>query len=63
MTEMTEYCNKCEHAQLRADPDPDDWFCDDDVKWHCKQADKLIECACRPYQKVKQPEWCPLIKE
>ena len=59
---MDEYCNKCEHAQSRADPDPYDWFCDDDVKWHCQKTNKVIESGCRPYQEVKQPEWCPLLK-
>lgn len=66
-------CAICAHALVCPDPDPDDWFCDDDVKVICtavkKNADgdlvssNVITCACRPYNTVREtsyvPEWCP----
>lgn len=58
-------CTKCPHHEVRSDPDPDDWFCDDDVKVVCKLAGKEITVACRPYNIVKEslvPAWCPLVK-
>jgi hypothetical protein len=28
-------CTECEHHKVEADPDPYDWFCDDDVYVVC----------------------------
>lgn len=57
-------CVDCEFHQVLKDPDPDDWFCDDDVKVLCKKAgDRVITSACRPHHirdECKTPEWCPL---
>lgn len=65
-------CATCAHAQVFADPDPDDWFCDDDVKVLCMavkhssitgEQKNVITCACRPYMVAKEcsyiPSWCP----
>lgn len=30
-------CMDCPHHLVRPDPDPDDWFCDDDEKVVCTQ--------------------------
>ena len=60
-------CTKCAFHEIQADPDPLDWFCDDDVKVVCtktKRVDNSITIACRPYNVVKEskrPNWCPLI--
>ena len=58
------HCTSCEHHQVRPDPDPDDWFCDDDVKVVCRAAaNKVVTSACRPYnveRESKRPTWCPL---
>ncbi len=56
-------CMDCPFHQVEMDPDPDDWFCDDDVKVVCKKANKNITVACRPYNTRREcdiPNWCPL---
>jgi hypothetical protein len=69
MTKRTyDNCTKCPHHEVRPDPDPSDWFCDDDVKVVCtltKRQDNTITVACRPYNVKKEsepPKWCPLKK-
>ena len=47
--------------RIYPDPDPNDWFNDDDEKALCKESkNKLIEGMLRPYEKVCIPDWCPL---
>lgn len=62
-------CMDCPHHLVQPDPDPNDWFCDDDEKVVCTQVqtkdgtNRVITCACRPYQKravCEIPDWCPL---
>lgn len=56
-------CLDCPHSEIQADPDPNDWFCDDDQKVVCKKARKNITIAARPYQLRREcevPKWCPL---
>jgi hypothetical protein len=56
-------CMDCPHHQVEMDPDPYDWFCDDDERVYCKKANKNVTVACRPYNKRKEceiPDWCPL---
>lgn len=58
-------CIDCPFHKVESDPDPDDWFCDDDVKVVCTKAKKDITVACRPYNTRKEsstPKWCPLLK-
>lgn len=60
--ETKKNCMDCPYHEVLPDPDPDDWFCDDDEKVNCKKANKYITVACRPYQKREecgQPDWCP----
>lgn len=57
-------CMDCPYSVVCPDPDPDDWFCDDDKKVLCMCDDKtrVITCACRPYNLRKEceiPSWCP----
>ena len=59
-------CIDCPHHRVEADPDPNDWFCSDDIKVVCSLSNKNITVACRPYQKRRVsdiPDWCPLIKQ
>lgn len=45
------------------DPDPYDWFCDDDVKVVCALNRKEITVGCRPHhirEECKAPKWCPI---
>jgi hypothetical protein len=62
MTSEINNCIDCKHHTILPDPDPDDWFCDDDVKVICDLSDgKQITCACRPYHvrdECSRPEWC-----
>ena len=57
-------CMDCAHHEVLSDPDPNDWFCDDDKKVICKNKNnKIITNACRPYNLRKEcdtPKWCPL---
>ena len=56
-------CLDCVHAVQAMDPDPFDWFCDDDMKVTCSIAKKTITIGCRPYnlrRESKAPNWCPL---
>jgi len=55
-------CIDCTSHQVLPDPDPFDWFCDDDVKVVCNINKKQITYACRPYNIRKEcdiPNWCP----
>lgn len=59
-------CTHCPCHKVMSDPDPDDWFCDDDVKVRCTKAHLDITVACRPYNIRKEctvPSWCPLLKQ
>ena len=58
-------CIDCPFHKVLMDPDPDDWFCYDDVKVVCTKAEprKEITVACKPYNIRKEsavPKWCPL---
>lgn len=56
-------CMDCPFHDVRPDPDPHDWFCDDDEKVYCTKANRNITVACRPYNKRKEsevPDWCPI---
>jgi hypothetical protein len=55
-------CMDCLSHQVFLDPDPNDWFCDDDVKVICSVNNRQITGACRPYNTRKEcdiPTWCP----
>lgn len=59
-----ENCMDCPDSVVLPDPDPNDWFCDDDKKVVCNlnKAEKCITRACRPYNLRKEcdiPTWCP----
>lgn len=74
VTLPTTNCMDCPHHEVLSDPDPHDWFCDDDVKVKCLrsttldhggfyQRDPYVTVACRPYNMRKEcdvPSWCPL---
>ena len=66
MSEKYTNCIDCPFHDVLSDPDPDDWFCDDDVKVYCRKAERNVTVACRPYNTRKEsavPTWCPLDKE
>lgn len=57
-------CIDCPQHEVRPDPDPLDWFCDDDVKVVCMLTGKNCTVACRPYMTRREttplPGFCPL---
>lgn len=61
-------CTQCEHHLILPDPDPNDWFNDDDIAVKCTKAstpskDRYVTRSCRPYNLIKEcvtPTWCPL---
>ena len=54
-------CRECPHCRIVPNPDPSDWFNDDDEKAFCREAGhKLIENMLRPYERIIIPDWCPL---
>jgi len=66
-----ESCIDCPSHEVLPDPDPHDWFCDDDVMVVCNHEldeylpnSKKVTVACRPYNIRKEtsptPDWCPL---
>lgn len=64
--EKIDNCLDCNAHVVLPDPDPNDWFCDDDIKVKikvtCTLNDKNITVACRPYNRSKEcdiPDWCP----
>lgn len=59
-------CIDCPFHEVFNDPDPDDWFCDDDMGVKCKKAQRNVTTACRPHhlrEESKTPDWCPLLAE
>lgn len=56
-------CTECPGHEIQSDPDPDDWFCSDDVKVQCKHTGKYITVSCRPTSIIREctptPDWCP----
>ena len=64
ITEIITNCMDCKFHIVLPDPDPNDWFCDDDVKVYCGKAERNITVACRPHHKREEceiPNWCPLL--
>jgi hypothetical protein len=55
-------CVECASHKVELDPDPFDWFCDDDVKVVCTTKNKVVTAGCRPYNIKRDaivPKWCP----
>ena len=49
-------CIDCPHHEVVPDPDPNDWFEDDDVAVQCNLTPdrKKITSGCRPYNRRKE---------
>ena len=62
-----ESCIDCPRHSVEPDPDPNDWFCDDDVKVVCTACKRNATVMCRPYQTREEttppPSWCPYRRE
>lgn len=69
---MSKSCMDCADHEVVADPDPDDWFCDDDCAVICKAAReeptkgskyaadsssfRRVTVSCRPYNLRKETQ-------
>ncbi len=63
--EIFSNCMDCPMHLVEPDPDPNDWFNDDDELVLCKEVNRNVTIACRPYHKraeCKVPDWCPRLK-
>lgn len=60
-----EKCSQCPHSRILPDPDPYDWFNDDDVKLFCEKLKRNVGLALRPYEvnDIDIPKDCPLNKK
>lgn len=67
-----ENCLDCAFHKVQRDPDPYDWFCDDDEKTICTKTStgdgeyRTITSGNRPYQTRREslrPRRCPLLKK
>lgn len=57
-------CEGCPDCEKRITPDPDDWFCDDEVTVVCKAVSGgyVMAKQIRPYlvhERCPVPQWCP----
>lgn len=48
-----EKCTQCPHCTILPDPDPYDWFCDDDVKLFCEKLKRTVAAALDPTKVTK----------
>ncbi|MCQ2749075.1 MAG: hypothetical protein MJ246_03585 [Clostridia bacterium] len=59
-------CSACPCCRILPDPDPYDWFCDDDVKIYCEKLEKVIARSLRPNEAYKfeaSKKVCPKVNE
>ena len=57
------YCNNCKFLRLLPDPDPFDWFSDNDEQAICIRVNALITEGFEPSEvpKIYRPLYCPLL--
>ena len=59
-------CVDCPEHETRMTPDPDDWFCDDDITVSCRAAGgRKIAEGIRPQferEYCMRPQWCPKMR-
>lgn len=68
---MSKKCTSCKYHEIIPDPDPYDWFCDDDCAIRClkstktpqvtsggsyKMTEPMITAGCRPYNTIKEAD-------
>ncbi len=57
-----EYCDQCSDFRLLPDPDPYDWFRDNDMKAVCLKVNGVIAGALErasEYTNIRKPLYCP----
>lgn len=56
-------CVDCPEHETLFSPDPDDWFCDDDITVSCRAAGgrKIAEGVRPQFEReyCTRPQWCP----
>ena len=57
------FCDSCTHLIFLPDPDPDDWFRDDDKKAVCAEMKALIAGSLEfnELTNIRKPLWCPML--
>jgi len=65
MNKGSDYCDTCEKLMFVPDPDPDDWFRDEDQKAICTTVNKTIQGGLEfnELTNIKRPEFCPKLRE
>lgn len=60
-----EYCDKCPYLRFEDDPDPYDWFCDDEKKAVCRKYHKEIAGALghNELTYIPIPDFCDRLKK
>lgn len=43
-------CSECPYGKFEPDPDPFDWFCDDEEKIYCEKLNKYVAESMRPWE-------------
>lgn len=61
VTVVNEFCNDCCFLRLLPDPDPYDWFADNEKKAVCLEMKAVIEGSLGPFEtnKIQKPLYCP----
>ncbi len=60
----SEYCDQCDAFRLMPDPDPSDWFRDNDMKAVCLEVMGVIVGSLESpseYTNIRKPLYCPKI--
>ena len=59
--DSAEYCDMCPCLRFMPDPDPTDWFRDNDKKAICTEMSAMIAGSLEPHEmtKIYKPLWCP----
>lgn len=60
-TKEQQYCDRCHYLKFMPDPDPDDWFRDDDQKAICQAVNKTIQGSLEfnELTNIPVPSFCP----
>lgn len=63
LNKSEDVCDACRYLRILPDPDPFDWFCDDDERAYCQKEEKNIARSLRPYEvkNISKPLWCPYL--
>ncbi len=64
INDSKEVCDNCEFLTFKPDPDPDDWFRDEDQKAVCLKMEAAISRYLETLSEminISKPLWCPYL--